>query len=420
MAEYIENVIGQTSKLDWAFPFQRTGAFPLDRSVLFSSLADAKAYAQGDGSDERALGGTSYVGQIISVLDEGEVAAYVITKARGLMKLAATTATGDLASDVADLQGKVDSVISKAEANAAAIEAMKPDIEANKSAVTELNTKIADVYTKSETDAKIGEAIAAAPHMVRKVVENLAAVEAEKDTDAALNTIYMVPSGLQEEDNKYYEYIVIEVTTSEGDDGETARQVERVGSWEVDLSAYAKTEDVIKKLADKANQSTVDTLAAAVEKKANAATTIAGYGITDAYTQSETDAKIAEAVKSATGGESAASVLAELNAYKTSNNAAVNQNKTDIAALQEVGAEKNVINSASEEFTIDENRQLNVASISIAKVTNLQDELDKLATKEAVQIEVAKITNLQGRMDTAEKNIAELQTLLTWNEIAAE
>lgn len=420
MAEYIENVIGQTSKLDWAFPFQRTGAFPLDRSILFSSLADAKAYAKGDGSDERALGGTSYVGQIISVLDEDEVAAYVITKARGLMKLAATTATGDLASDVADLQGKVDSVISKAEANAAAIEAMKPDIEANKSAVTELNTKIADVYTKSETDAKIGEAIAAAPHMVRKVVENLAAVEAEKDTDAALNTIYMVPSGLQEEDNKYYEYIVIEVAIGEDEEAVTTRQVERVGSWEVDLSAYAKTTDVDKKLADKADSSTVDTLAAAVEKKANAATTLAGYSITDAYTQSETDAKIADAVKSATGGESAAYVLAELNAYKTSNNAAVNQNKADIAALQEVGAEKNVINSVSEEFTIDENRQLNVASISIAKVTNLQDELDKLATKEAVQIEVAKITNLQGRMDTAEKNIAELQTLLTWNEIAVE
>lgn len=419
MAEYIENVIGQTSKLDWAFPFQRTGAFPLDRSVLFSSLADAKAYAKGDGSDERALGGTSYVGQIISVLDEGEVAAYVITNARGLMKLAATTATGDLATDVADLQGKVESVASKAEENAVAIEVMKPDVEANKAAVAELNTKIADVYTKSETDAKIGEAVAAAPHMVRKVVENLTAVEAEKDTDAALNTIYMVPSGLQEEDNKYYEYIVVEVT-GEGDDSETTRHIERVGSWEVDLSAYAKTEDVTKKLADKADQSTVDTLTAAVEKKANAATTLAGYGITDAYTQSETDAKIADAVKSATGGESAASVLAELNAYKTSNNAVVNQNKADIAALQEVGAEKNVINSVSEEFTIDESRKLNLAPISIAKVTNLQDELDKLATKEAVQIEVAKITNLQGRMDTAEKNITELQTLLTWNEITAE
>ena len=35
MAEYIYDVVNQTSKLDWAFPFQRTGAFPIDRSILF-------------------------------------------------------------------------------------------------------------------------------------------------------------------------------------------------------------------------------------------------------------------------------------------------------------------------------------------------------------------------------------------------
>lgn len=410
MAEYIENVIGQTSKLDWAFPFQRTGAFPLDRSVLFSSLADATAYAKGDGTDERALGGTSYVGQIISVLDESEVAAYVITKARGLMKLAATTASGDLAADVAELQGKLEALTSNIEANKAAIEGLQPDVEANKAAVESLNLKIADVYTKSEADTKIGEAVAAAPHMVRKVVEDIAAIEAEKDTEAALNTIYMVPSGLQAEDNKYYEYIVIE------EDEE--RKIERVGSWEVDLSSYAKTAEVEKKLADKADQSTVDTLSEAINEKADAANTLAGYGIEDAYTKSETDTKIADAVKSATGGESAASVLAELNAYKTANDAQVNQNKTDIAALQEVGAEKNIINSVSEEFTIDENRQLNVAAVSIAKVSNLQEELNKLATEEEVQVVIAKVGTLETRMNTAEANITELQSLLKWSDMA--
>ena len=33
------------SKLDWAMPFQRTGKFPLDRSSIFSSYADALKYA---------------------------------------------------------------------------------------------------------------------------------------------------------------------------------------------------------------------------------------------------------------------------------------------------------------------------------------------------------------------------------------
>jgi hypothetical protein len=67
VSEYILNTSAQTSKLDWAFPFQRTGAFPIDRSSIFSSLTDAKNYAKGvaDGEkplDERGLAGTSYVG----------------------------------------------------------------------------------------------------------------------------------------------------------------------------------------------------------------------------------------------------------------------------------------------------------------------------------------------------------------------
>lgn len=140
MAEYIYDVINEKTKLDWAFPFQRTGAFPIDRSILFSSLADATAYALGDGSDERELGGTSYVGQIISVYEaaaeEGGAAsanAYIITPARGLLKLAATTASGDVTADIADLQGKVTALLS--------------DVEA-------LETAIGNVYTKEEADAK--------------------------------------------------------------------------------------------------------------------------------------------------------------------------------------------------------------------------------------------------------------------------
>ena len=45
MADYIENF---ASKLDFAMPFQRTGKFPLDRTDLFSSYADAVKYAAGD------------------------------------------------------------------------------------------------------------------------------------------------------------------------------------------------------------------------------------------------------------------------------------------------------------------------------------------------------------------------------------
>ena len=43
MAQYQEAFTG---KLDWAMPFQRTGAWPLDRSSMFESYEDALAYAK--------------------------------------------------------------------------------------------------------------------------------------------------------------------------------------------------------------------------------------------------------------------------------------------------------------------------------------------------------------------------------------
>ena len=161
MAEYILDVLNQTSKLDWAFPFQRTGAFPLDRSAVFSSLADAQAYAVGDGSDERELGGTSYVGQIISVYEaaagENGVAstnAYIITPERGLLKLAATTSSGDLAADIAALEGKLNSLETTYNAKFASIES---DISNLQAADETINEAINNVYVKSEIDSKVSE-----------------------------------------------------------------------------------------------------------------------------------------------------------------------------------------------------------------------------------------------------------------------
>ena len=77
------------------------------------------------------------------------------------------------------------------------------------------------------------------------------------------------------------------------------------------------------------HQEAADALTAAVGNKADKATTISGYGITDAYTKTEVDTKISDAIASATGGESAASVKTSLEAYKTSNNARVDALEKD-------------------------------------------------------------------------------------------
>ena len=103
------------------------------------------------------------------------------------------------------------------------------EITALEQADTELSTglqtaknDINNRYTKAETDSKIAAAVAAAEHLKREVVTELPAVD-----DADVNTIYMIASGLQDDDNKYYEWMVINGAW------------EQIGSWEVDLSNYA-------------------------------------------------------------------------------------------------------------------------------------------------------------------------------------
>lgn len=82
--KYIENL---ESKLDLNNTFQRVFPQPIDRSSIFGSLEDAQNYAKGDGTDERKLGGTSYVGQIITVYENNEIDVYKINYLRDLEPL---------------------------------------------------------------------------------------------------------------------------------------------------------------------------------------------------------------------------------------------------------------------------------------------------------------------------------------------
>lgn len=72
-------------------------------------------------------------------------------------------------------------------------------------------------------------------------------------------------------------------------------------------------------LEGKASTQSVTDLTTTVNGKADKATTLAGYGITDAYTSVQTDAAITAKIKEMTGGESAADVLGLLNDYKKAN-----------------------------------------------------------------------------------------------------
>lgn len=105
------------------------------------------------------------------------------------------------------------------------------------------------VYTKVETDiaiqTNIAQAIADTNHLKRKILPDLEALESYKNEPDALQYIYMIPTNLVyvAADDKYDEYIIIEVEgTDEVGNPSVTRTIEKVGSWEVDLSDYVKSE----------------------------------------------------------------------------------------------------------------------------------------------------------------------------------
>ena len=93
-------------KLNFSTSFNPTSAFPIDARTYFESY-DLAVEAAGTAEEAGSANTTYYYGQILVVNEGGNVAAYQITPAKSLQKLASTAASGDLAHDVTELQGKV-------------------------------------------------------------------------------------------------------------------------------------------------------------------------------------------------------------------------------------------------------------------------------------------------------------------------
>ena len=106
---------------------ERGNPAPVDTTAVWYNKTELETYA--------ATGATAYVGQILTLVADSKCEAFMISNEAGtLIKLAQTTASGDLAHDVATLQGQVADLISKVGAKAGA------DTEA-----TGLYKEIADV-----------------------------------------------------------------------------------------------------------------------------------------------------------------------------------------------------------------------------------------------------------------------------------
>lgn len=93
-------------KLNFSTSFNPTSGFPIDARTYFESFTAAQAAA----ATAEAAGSSNtvyYFGQILTVYEEGAVSAYQISGDGTLVKLAETTASGDLEGDIIELQGQV-------------------------------------------------------------------------------------------------------------------------------------------------------------------------------------------------------------------------------------------------------------------------------------------------------------------------
>ena len=99
-------IMNDAAYIGFPLSIKRGNPAPVDTTAVWYNKTELENYA--------ASGATAYVGQILTLYADSKAEAYMIADEAGtLVKLAQTTASGDLASDVAALQGQVNSLIAK-------------------------------------------------------------------------------------------------------------------------------------------------------------------------------------------------------------------------------------------------------------------------------------------------------------------
>ena len=166
-------IMNDAAYMGFPLSIKRGNPAPVDTTAVWYNKTELETYA--------ASGATAYVGQILTLYTDGKAEAYMIADEAGtLVKLAQTTASGDLASDVATLQGQVSSLIAKVGAAAEGETAATGLYALIEEVKTLANTKVASV---GATDASVvvDSSTATAPKIQVQIskVENNALTLAE-------------------------------------------------------------------------------------------------------------------------------------------------------------------------------------------------------------------------------------------------
>lgn len=214
-----------------------------------------------------------------------------------------------------------------------------------------LKTSLTNVYTKTETDTAIATAIAAVDHLSREIVETL-------PENASENVIYMVLRGDGTGQDVYNEYMYINGAW------------EIIGDTSVDLTDYARKEDILVKSVSSDFTVTED---GQLTFKADATPEIDGSKISNI------------AISNVAGLQDA------LNSKVTSEEGKSLVSNTLITKLGNLAE----IKSVSSEFTLT-NGELSVNAIAADKITGLPAALTDIETLKGAQSSYVKSVSVNG------------------------
>ena len=406
MAKY--NLDKYTSADGLGFPlnFRRGNPNPLDNSSVWASLEAAQNYATNDP--------VAYVGQILTVVDnaQGTATVYSIQDEAGTLKKVGTTPVGDgltievvdgqiklkgaataetgaqpriksdgsiewivpstetvdglqaavsgLQSDVSTLQtdmGNVKSTLGNSESG------LVKDVADNASGIEAINTKIGNVAEGKTIVEMISDAKAEATYDDTALAGRVSAIEGDylKAADkTALET--KMATDIATAKTEAIETVLGEAVPEDFD------TLKEVAAWiQSDTTASA---ELITRVTNIENDYLKGTDKTALQGEIDALETFVGT-LPEGAVSTNVVAYIQEVVDALKIGDYAK--VADLTALTTR----VSTAEGKITALEEVGAEKNIIASVdTNQFAIDESRNLTLLDIAMGKVTGLSDALN--------------------------------------------
>lgn len=390
MAKY--NLDKYTSADGLGFPlnFRRGNPNPLDNSSVWASIEDAQNYAATDP--------VAYVGQILTVVDNvnGIATVYAIQDEAGTLKKVGTSPIGDESTITVDENGTVSLY------GVSGLELTRTDGEGN---ITKINYQpllVDGKLTWVEPSATTVEGLATEIEALKTRVDSV-----ESDNDTAItginDKIGTVPDG-----KTVVELINDAKTEATYDDTALSG---RVAAIEGDYLKAADKTAIETKMATDISTAKTETIAAimgeaGIDEKYDTLKEIADWILSDTTSSAELITRVTNIENDYLKGTDKTALQGDIDALETfvgtlpegaasttvvayikevvdalkigdyAKAADLTALTSRVQALEDVGAEKNVIASVDEaQFAVDAERKLTLLDIAMGKVTGLSDAL---------------------------------------------